>query len=439
MIQEFTKNQMKLLKKTCQTSLFFFNEKKDVFLHFLFFSLALFICRKIFYPDLIYNSNLFIKWDAGWYESIKNNGYIYNHNAQNNTGFYPFFPYLWRLTNLSAFGISIFNFFVFCTSFFILDHTFKFNRMERLLMLSIPSVLFFFVPYSESLFFLFSVFIISGVKNNNFWLTSFGFFLCCLIRPTYIIFIPILSILFLITNKNENKKKYLYWIIFCLLSFGIVTVFQWIKTGIWFAHSTSQIKHWNHSFHFTHFPITSWGGPKILWLDASALWIGLISTFYCIKFILFKPTIVNKNKDEIISYSYLCIVTMIVLLMNGYNDKGQSTILSLNRYFFSSAFFFVFLHYFLTEKKIKIVHVILLTSSLLFIWFFFGAYGTIDYYSKIKTILYFTALTIWLIGFIIVTKNSWFLQKKIWLLFYLLNTFLQAWLFCRFLSGTWVG
>jgi hypothetical protein len=422
-------------KKIINIITYFIIEKKDFFLHFLFFSFALYVCSKFFYPDLIFNSLTLVKWDANWYENIRYNGYSFNQYTQNNTGFYPLFPYLWRILNLNAIGISVFNFIVFCISFLILDHEFKFNRIERCLMLSIPSVFFFFVPYSEALFFLFSVFIIIGFRKDYFWLTSVGFFLSCLVRPTFIVFIPILFLLFFKTKKN--KTHYIYWILFCLFSFLIVTFFQWVQTGIWFAHSTSQIKFWNHSFHITHFPITTWGGPKILWLDGSAFWIGLISVFFCLKFFLFQSS--DFNKDEIITYSYLSIITMIVLFMNGYNEKGQSTLLSLNRYFFSTAFFFVFLHYSFKEKIIEKLTVIILTASLIIVWLFFGAYGAIDYYSETKTIIYFIALTIWLIGFIVTLKNYWLLDKKIWLIFYAFNTFMQAWLFCRFLSGTWVG
>ncbi len=41
-----------------------------------------------------------VTWDAGFYHSIKNGGYQYYTDRVSNIGFFPLFPYFWKLTHL---------------------------------------------------------------------------------------------------------------------------------------------------------------------------------------------------------------------------------------------------------------------------------------------------------------------------------------------------
>src|SRR5258705_3261931 len=75
----------------------------------------------------------FLHFDASWYNDIKENGYVYKADAQSNSGFYPAFPFLWKVTQLPPAGISIFNAIIFLFSFFLLARAFDFSTRESLL------------------------------------------------------------------------------------------------------------------------------------------------------------------------------------------------------------------------------------------------------------------------------------------------------------------
>ncbi len=129
------------------------------------------------------NHNL-TNWDAGWYYSIVQHNYVFHENVQSNLAFFPLFPYLWKLLNVSFAGISIINGIIFYIGFFILSVTFKIPWQKGLVLLSVPSLFFCFTAYSESLFYLCSVCLLCGLKLDNKPLKFAGAFLAGLTRPT---------------------------------------------------------------------------------------------------------------------------------------------------------------------------------------------------------------------------------------------------------------
>ena len=137
------------------------------------------------------NSNNLVNWDAGIYKSIKNAGYFFNiETSKGNTGFYPLFPYLWKLFSLTPIGIAIFNLLIFLISFQLLIKAYKIPVDTTLLYLSIPSIIFFFLPYAESLFFLFSTLLLIGWKKKDYRLLIVACSLASITRPSILYFIP---------------------------------------------------------------------------------------------------------------------------------------------------------------------------------------------------------------------------------------------------------
>ena len=137
-------------------------ENKVIGIYILGFLVVLFILKFTFFPDL-FSEKHFLNWDAAHYFTIKNEGYQGFLVA-----FFPLFPLVWKLTHLNVFGIVILNALLYFSSVYFLVSKMKLTSLELVLYLSVPSAVFYYLPYSESLFFLSSTLLILGVKNEKF-------------------------------------------------------------------------------------------------------------------------------------------------------------------------------------------------------------------------------------------------------------------------------
>lgn len=423
---------------------FFINQKSLVILlHVLFLFLIFILLKSSGLSKFNVDSSGLLNYDATWYNDLKENGYIFKTDGQSNSGFYPAFPYLWKISGLSTLGISILNGLIFIYSVILLAKHFNFSTKDILIFLSVPSLIFNYVPYTESMFFLSSTLLLIGLHKENGTMTLIGLFSCCFIRPVTVVFIPILIAYWIFSKFTDRKNivSLFIKILFCLLPLLIVTLIQWSVTGVWFAHSKAQIAFWDHNFHIPHFPLTTWGGPRTIWIDGTAFWIGLLATGLLIYFFFSseRKTIANSSKAFLFSLLYLSAITLMVLFLNGYNENGNSSVLSLNRYFFATPFFFIAFHRFLNTPQLSNKNYIYLTLSLVFVWLLFGAYTEIDWLNHTKTIIYFSLLTASIMGCVLLLNHKWFLKNKLWMLLYVGNCLLQVYLFFRFLSGDWVG
>jgi len=385
--------------------------------------------------------NGLLSFDASWYNDIVKNGYNFNANVQSNSGFYPTFSFFWKASHLSSVGISILNAIIFFFSVYLLARNFELNNKELLLLLSIPSLIFNFVPYTEALFFLSGTMLLIGLQKKKTSLIIAGIFFSCFIRPCSVIFIPSLLFLHLLSGTYSKSKilNTTFLIGAAIIPFFIVAIIQWEATGIWFAHAKSQITNWDHRFHIPRLPLTTWAGPKTIWLDGTAFWMGLLAAGFCILVLFSKKKIKEIDKPLYFSLAYLSGVTLFVLFFNGYNDRGSTSLLSLNRYFFATPFFFIAFQKFLRFPQLSGKNYLYLIISVIIICLLFGAYTQIDWFNRSKTIVYFSFLTISITGYLIILNHKWFLKKNFWILIYFTNCILQTYLFFRFLSGEWVG
>jgi hypothetical protein len=412
-----------------------------IFFHVIFL-LILFIVFKMFF---IKYSNVhlsaLLSFDSSWYNSIKEYGYVFKIDVQSNSGFYPAFPFLWKITNLTPLGISIFNAVIFLLSFFLLAKYFDFNFKEYMLGLSVPSFMFCFIPYTEALFSLFAVIFLIGLSKKKYLLQFIGIFFCCLIRPATIIFVPTIIFTELLSSERSKIKsaRILFLIFSSILSMAIVAYIQWLETGIWFAHAKAQIINWNHGFHIPKFPLTTWIGPKTIWLDGTAFWLGLITIVMLVFNMITRRKITESDKPFFFSLAYLAGVTLFVLFFNGYNDNGRTTLLSLNRYFFATPFFLIAFQKFMRLSPLRPKSYLAIILSLIFVWLLFGAYTSIDWFDRAKTVTYFSILTVIITIFVLFLNHGWFIKRHAWIIIYITNSFLFTYLLLRFLSSEWVG
>lgn len=395
----------------------------------LIFYLFLFVCFFLF-ATIKGNLNLFsqnslLQFDAVLYQKIKNSGYQENWLC----AFFPAFPFLWKLLNLSILGISVFNSLIFCISVSAIAYLYKLNLVQQLFFLSIPSLIFMFVPYSEALFYFSSTLLIIGLNKNKTLLIIIGLLLCSLIRPTTFIFIPAILGTFYFSQKSIKQTfiKSSLPVLTLIIGLLITVSVHFYYTNKWFVFFEAQ-KLWANYLHFPKLPFTSWGGDPIVRYDGSVLAISIACIIYCFKLLKLKlKKDLIKNQDLIFSLLYISGTSLLIL---AYRDGN---LYSLNRFIFATPFLIISCCYFFSNYEFKIKHVwFVLFSSELF-WLLFNSYN------HIHNFLLFSTISIYFILMLFTKHTNKLIANASIISLIILNSYGFIKLFNRFISNNWVG
>jgi hypothetical protein len=315
-----------------------------------------------------------LRWDASWYNSIMKNGYQYFWYEASNSAFFPLFPYLWKLLHVNAIWISLINYLICLFGLYLLFKHFEIEKKIILVFLAIPSSIFFFLPYTESLFLLCTSIFLVGLKNDNLKWIVVGIFLSSLTRATAMFFIPSIIIMeVFFANQLMDKKVWkniLLYSLVSLIGLFVVVLFQYALTAEWFAFAKQQVKFWHHRFSLPGIPFVTYGGSSILWLDALALNFGFIASLLLVVFgvrFLLKKSIFNfKDKPFWFSATYAFMVTVYCIFFDHKSYEGGTELVSLNRYLLSTSFFLVFLNGLIQRISYSFKNGLILFSIILF-------------------------------------------------------------------------
>lgn len=386
--------------------------------------------------DLFPLNEKLLQWDTGWYDNIRQFGYQYSDIEQSNSGFYPLFPYVWKWTGLSVFGITLVNMTCSLTGLYLLYRNLSFGKMEMLVALSLPSMFFLFVPYTESFFFLFgSIFLVGLHNGNKNWIWA-GIFLASLTRPTAVFYVPALVCVVLLSSKTSElrldkiMKDALFYLSPIVSGLLVVVLWQWLETGVWFAYFKAQSAHWYRGISIPNFPLSTWNYTKILWLDALAFLVGSLAFGMILKKLIawLKGNLVVENKAIVFSTAYIAVVFLSLILFNPKNQtSGLTEISGANRYVFVSPFFFVLILNYLRSEGLPLI--VLLATPL--IWFLFNVYDEMY-------LLPFAQLTIYAVSFLLLPRLNR-LRSPVTIVLYLVGMVLQLYVFSMFIRGEWVG
>lgn len=364
-------------------------KNKELIKIFLFlgaFCLILGFLRFTFYPSLFSESN-FLNWDAEHYSFIKEKGYEGFRVA-----FFPLFPVLWRFSTLGVYGILFLNTVVYLGSFYFLMKSMHLKMYETILYLSIPSSIFYFLPYSESVFFASATVLLLGVKKQKVLMVLIGLFLCTLARPSFTILIPALFMMEFLGNENR-KQIVIKCLLYCAVSalgIGVVGCIQYQQTGEWFQFFAVQ-KEWGNYLQIPQFPLRSWGGNMIVRLDGVALLFGASAGILLLLF-LFRSKLlqsIHLPKEVILSLAYIAGITASVFLFRG------GSLFSLNRFVFAAPFIMIVVNYYLnsdfsfSNKQLGIA-----LFALVLYWLSFASYVHIQAFLKFFAVSLYVLLVL---------------------------------------------
>lgn len=282
--------------------------------------------------------------DCRSYKTIAIQGYWYAEGARSNTNFFPLFPYLWRWSSLGEWGISFVNLLFFLSGTFLLFQKFQASWRVKILALVLSCLVFVMVPYSEAIFYLASVLLLIGLKENRNLLIYASLTALCLARPVSILFVPAwLFIAVLKCLKTRSLKScipYIAYSAYGLMVIGVVFIFQYVRTGEWLAFVKAQ-KVWGTWLRYPHLPFGAWGDDRHLVFAQYAV---LICFFACgfLTRIFFTQISCREKRDTppdevLFSMLYLAGNALFPLLMRG----GEYS--SLNRYILATPFLYIFL------------------------------------------------------------------------------------------------
>jgi hypothetical protein len=373
-----------------------------------------------------------VQWDACWYRSIVERGYVYKANAQCNLAFFPLFPLLWRVCG-SPWLISFINLIMLLAGLTLLTGCIHISSRTLLLLLSIPNLFFCYVPYSEASFFFTCSLFIYGWKHDKFYIAVIGMALACLSRSAATVFVPVIVISFILNFRKETLgkdiRKHMVLLMTGISSVMLVHLIQYLQTGSWFKFFETQ-RYWGREFNWPSLFLTTWGEWHWAWLDGLAFFIGVVCMAGLIYLLIRKVKNPNKTIDPVFLFSmgYLMMAMFVVLFFGPADTNYYGTsVYSINRFVFATPFFAVFFSTFGRYIKFEFRTVVIFLFLANIVGFVFGAFTGID------RCLYWAVTFAYAFLFLWLDHTKW--RREIWTALYLINTIFQLWMFNSFIHG----
>lgn len=389
-----------------------------------FYALQAVIFFILFYKSQWFNIQSLLNWDAQHYFRITKEGY-----DQTRTAFFPLFPLIWKFSGLNPVGISFLNALIFIGSFAWLAQLYQLKTQHLLLIAAVPSFIFFFVPYTESIFFASSVILITGYKKLDYRLVFIGLLMASFSRPAASVFIPAIILVEWLTRENSTKAFSNISLSVIAVLIGMLGAFavHYNYTGNWFGFFDVQANVWDNRLQIPSLPLRSWAGLKITILDGTALFISLLCSWKLLQWLWpnFKTFKIHQDKALLFSFFYLTGIGLLVLLYR------NGSLFSLNRFIFTTAFFVIAAIYF-TKQKFTSKWLWWIFGLLLW-WLLFNSFVHIATFGKYLIATFFLCLSV------LAFHQKGSISRFAFPLFFVGLALLQLYFIFRFMSNNWVG
>lgn len=356
-------------------------------------------------------------WDTEHYAAIAEEGYAQFFRS----AFFPAFPYLWGFLGVPAWVMGGINLILWFASAVWLDRVCKIRRRALVVASVIPSVIFFAIPYSESMFFLTVTVTATGLVRQDTRLTALGVFLSALVRPTAIILLPALYAARWLSGERFGSvlKKSVFEGLAGLVAVLAVFYLQSLQTGNFFGFFEAQTL-WGNGFGWPRLPFRSWGGDITTLFDAVALFIGIFAgrTLWHTR----RGGVSKLTPVERFGLAGIFFTALLILFTRG----GE--VFSLNRFIFATAFFPIAISAWSNTVFHKRELPLLLVA-----WLFFSV--LFKSYVHIAILSYYIGAGV----LIFLTLNGLQNRRMRWLSLSLLLVASSAMIVFFYFTGKWIG
>ena len=368
----------------------------------------------------------FSNWDAEHYLYIRLHGY-----DEMRTAFFPLFPFLWRLLDVSPIAMGLLNLVLFAASFAALAWQFQWSRRVQLLLLSVPSLMFMALPFTEAVFFASGTLLLLGLRRQLPWLYCLGLLLSCTSRAAAFVLLPAVAATFLLAHPPRWRQwgVVLAAVGATLLGLVISMLVHRAYTGQWFAVFAAQ-RFWDNHLQWPTLPLRNWGGVFPTRFEASAFLIGLacMASLARLAWRHRQQSLPVAAQPAVFALAYLGGVTFITLATRG------GVLVSLSRYVYATPYFLLLLANVVGRVRLSNRQLLALFGLMQVLWL--ALFGT---YTHIRSVLEFLlvsgVMTLWL-------RNAHQqLRVRQWALVptALVGTGLLLYLLMRFLAHEWVA
>lgn len=329
----------------------------------------------------------FQTWDAAIYKCMSEKMYSPENDCLGNVraAFFPLFPFLWKITHVSPIGISIINYFLFIISIALLVSLFLKTPLSNKMityatLISLPSVIIFYIPYTEALFLFTMTVTAIGILKKKYTIFFTGSFLMSMVRPAtafILIAIAIVEVMILIKNKNYRSfiKEILLKFLPFMLGYACTIFIQYLYTGSWMAMLEAQ-KHWAGGINlikgFSDWSVEGFG------LSSFAIFFVCLPSTLIILLLLINwrqkaiRDYIIKIKARDTDYLFLISVLYLVGIFAFTMITSGGNLHSFFRFTLASPFFYIAVLVFLnhtSEKPLKLFFLIFITLNVLLILF----------------------------------------------------------------------
>ena len=331
----------------------------------------------------------FSNWDAEHYLFIRQHGY-----DEMRAAFFPLFPFLWRLLNVSPMAMGLVNLALFAVSFAALAWQFQWPWRTQLVLLSVPSLLFMALPFSEAVFFASGTALLLGLRRQLPWLYCLGLLLSCTCRAAAFVILPAVAATSLFTQSSSRRQvgTAVAAVAATLLGLGISMAIHHAYTGNWFAVFAAQ-RFWDSHLQWPTLPLRSWGGIFSTRYESPSLLIGLgcgVGLGW-VAWHHWRQLLPAAAQPAIFALAYLGGVTFITLATRG------GVLASLSRYIYATPYFLLLLADFMGRVRLSNRQLVTLFFLMEVAWLVLFAS-----YTHIRSVLGYTAVTaivlLWLLN-----------------------------------------
>lgn len=366
----------------------------------------------------------FSNWDAEHYLYIRLHGY-----DEMRAAFFPLFPLLWRWLDVSPVAAGLLNLALFAGSFATLAWQLQWPWRIQALLLTVPSLMFMALPYSEAVFFASGTAVLLGLRRQNSWLYCLGLLLSCTSRAAAFVLLPAVVATFWLVRARWPRGVAAAAAAATLLGLGISMLVHRFYTGQWLAVFAAQ-RFWGNHLQWPALPLRNWAGSFATRFEGPPLLIGLGAAMGLagLAWRHRRHPLPVAAQPAVFALAYLGGVTAITLATRG------GLLVSLSRYIYATPYFLLLLADFMSRVRLSNRQLWALFGLMELVWLvFFGAY------THIRSVLWYTLVSGIVVLWLLNAHQHPHVRRLALAPALLVGTGFLLYLLMRFLAHEWVA